>query len=169
MVQFEAIIKKFESKGEKTGWSYIEISPIIIQQLKGNYKKSFRIKGQIDDLAISKIALIPMGEGKYILPIKVAIRKKINKIKGDKVILKIQVDDSEIPINPDFMSCLIEDLEAMNHFQLLPTGHKNYFNTWINSSKTPETTAKRIAMALDALANKRNFGQMIRSHKTINN
>lgn len=43
-VQFIATIHRFESKGEKTGWTYIEIPVDIAQQLKPGNKKSFRVK-----------------------------------------------------------------------------------------------------------------------------
>ncbi len=39
MVCFSTIIKKFEEKGEKTGWTYIDIHAGIAQQLISNNKK----------------------------------------------------------------------------------------------------------------------------------
>ena len=42
MVCFSTIIKKFEEKGEKTGWTYIDIQAGIAQQLIPNNKKAFR-------------------------------------------------------------------------------------------------------------------------------
>jgi len=44
MVCFSTIIKKFEEKGEKTGWTYIDIHAGIAQQLIPNNKKAFRVK-----------------------------------------------------------------------------------------------------------------------------
>ena len=42
-IQFNAVIKKFDQKGEKTGWTYIDIPEKIAQQLIPGNKKAFRI------------------------------------------------------------------------------------------------------------------------------
>ncbi|MEJ7673490.1 MAG: DUF1905 domain-containing protein [Chitinophagaceae bacterium] len=76
MVQFSTVIKKFSNKGEKTGWTYIEISEAVAQMLKPNNKKSFRVKGSLDNYKFEGLALIPMGEGAFILALNALIRKK---------------------------------------------------------------------------------------------
>ena len=45
MIHFNAVIKKFNEQGEKTGWTYIEIPEEIASKIKPGYKKSFRVKG----------------------------------------------------------------------------------------------------------------------------
>ena len=49
MIKFSAILLKFQEQGEKTGWTYIEVPARIAQQLKLGNKKSFRVKGYLDD------------------------------------------------------------------------------------------------------------------------
>ena len=80
MICYQTIIKKFGAQGEKTGWTYIEVPAKIAQQIYPNTKKSFRVKGKLDALEISGMALIPMGEGDFILALKADVRKKIRKI-----------------------------------------------------------------------------------------
>ena len=63
MIQFTTTIQKFGKKGEKTGWTYIEIPASKAAKLKPDSKVSFRVKGNLDQLKIEKTALIPMGEG----------------------------------------------------------------------------------------------------------
>jgi hypothetical protein len=63
MVEFKTIILQFVDQGEKTGWSYISVPADIAQQIKPNNKKSFRVKGMLDGLAVGGLALMPMGEG----------------------------------------------------------------------------------------------------------
>ena len=84
-ITFTTTILRFASQGEKTGWSYIEIPAKIAEQIKPGVKKSFRVKGTIDDHVIKWVALLPMGEGHFILPINAAMRKGTGKRKGDKV------------------------------------------------------------------------------------
>src|ERR1700760_1419733 len=76
MVKFKTKILQFKERmGEKTGWSYIKVPAKIAQQLKPDNKKSFRVKGKLDDHPIGGMALIPMGGGGFILALKAAIRK----------------------------------------------------------------------------------------------
>ena len=165
MAHFKATIKKFGDHGEKTGWTYVEVPPEIIAKIKGAYKKSFRVKGRVDQVHIKNVALIPMGEGFYILCLKAGIRKELKKIKGDKVDLDLTEDISGLVLHKEFELCLSEDERALEEFKSLPHGHKNYFNNWISSAKTTETIAKRIAIVLNALSNKMNFAEMLRAEK----
>ncbi|HYJ64643.1 MAG TPA: DUF1905 domain-containing protein [Parafilimonas sp.] len=82
MVKFTTTILKFNEQGEKTGWTYIEIPADIAQQIKPNNKKSFRVKGKLDNYAIKSIALLPMGNGNFIMPLNAAMRKATGKRKG---------------------------------------------------------------------------------------
>ncbi|MEZ4689750.1 MAG: DUF1905 domain-containing protein [Ignavibacteria bacterium] len=61
MITFNTIIKKFSKKGEKTGWTYVEIPVEEAQKIYPGNKKSFRVKGYLDDFKITQTALIPMG------------------------------------------------------------------------------------------------------------
>lgn len=45
MIKYNTIILKFGTKGEKTGWTYIEIPADIAKKLKPGFKQSFRVKG----------------------------------------------------------------------------------------------------------------------------
>jgi len=81
MIKFSAILLKFSEQGEKTGWTYIEVPAEIAQQLKPNNKKSFRVKGYLDNYYFEEKALLPMGEGNFIMAIKTEIRKAISKRK----------------------------------------------------------------------------------------
>jgi hypothetical protein len=99
VIQFTTLIKKFGDQGEKTGWTYVEISAALAEKLKPNNKKSFRIRGSLDNYKFEGMALIPMGEGNFILALKADVRKKIRKQKGDSLKLLIEADNN--PVNPN--------------------------------------------------------------------
>ena len=44
----------------------------------------------------------------------------------------------------------------------MPGSHQKYYSKWIESAKTDQTRAKRIAMAVNALATGLDFGGMLR-------
>ena len=74
MVQFTATIKRFGSQGEKTGWTYFEVPPDLVQKLKPGNRKEFKVKGKLDaysfkSRAACAIAVIPF--------IKTNARKRI--------------------------------------------------------------------------------------------
>jgi len=167
MVQFNTTIKKFDSQGEKTGWTYIEIPAAIAQKLNSNNKKGFRVKGKLDDYEFSMIALLPMGGGDFIMALNAAMRKGIRKQKGAIIKVKMAVDTNDIKPPEELIECLQDEPEAFKYFKSLPKGHQNYFTNWINSAKTDPTKAKRIAATLNALNKKWDFGQMMRAMKKV--
>ena len=168
MIQFTTTIQKFAKQGEKTGWTYIEISAELASQLKPNYKKSFRVKGKLDAVEINAVALIPMGEGNFIMALKTELRKQLKKQKGASVQVAIEEDKKGYELNPAFVECLQDEPTAYSFFKTLPQGHQNYFSKWIDSAKSVETKSKRIALAVNALSKKWDYGTMIRT-QTLEN
>ena len=67
MIRFKTIILKFQKQGEKTGWTYIEVAADLAQQLKPGNKKTFRVKGKLDGYSFQQVALLPMGNGSFIM------------------------------------------------------------------------------------------------------
>jgi hypothetical protein len=167
MIAFITSIKKFDKKGEKTGWSYIEISASQAKKLKPDTKTSFRVKGKLDKCTLKQTALLPMGNGKFILPINGAIRKATGKKHGDKLKVMLELDESKFIMNADFMACVKDDPAAAAFFNTLAPGHQRYFSKWIDSAKTSQTKTKRIVMAVNALARKMGFPEMVREQKRI--
>jgi hypothetical protein len=165
MIHFTATILKFNEQGEKTGWTYIEIPADIAQQIKPNNKRSFRIKGKLDNYKISGVALMPMGNGNFIMPVNATMRKGTGKRKGAMLNIAIEEDKSPLKLNEDFLACLNDEPAALKHFNSLAGSHRNYFSKWIDSAKTEQTKTKRIAMAVSALARDLGFPEMLREDK----
>lgn len=165
MVKFSAVIEKYGRNGEKTGWTYVSVPKKIAGKINPGVRKSFRVKGTIDGFAVKQLALVPVGQGDFIIALNAEIRKGISKKVGEKIQLHLEVDVSEYRLNSDFLVCLKDDAIAFDFFQSLSKGHQNYFSKWIDSAKTLETKSKRIAMAIDGLSRKMNYGEMIRFNK----
>ena len=162
MIEFETTMLQFGEMGEKTGWRYIEVPADIAQQLKPNNKKSFRVKGFLDNYAISGFALMPMGEGKFIMPIKADIRKAIRKEAGATLTIKLEEHaDFKVYIPSDLQDCFDFDPEALIQFNSLAMSHRNYFIKWIESAKTQETRTTRIVNTMNAMLRKWPYNQML--------
>ena len=169
MVHFTTTILQFGKQGEKTGWHYIEIPAAIAQKIKPGNKKTFRVKGKLDDYQIRRIALLPVGEGSFIMALNAEIRKAIRKRKGASVQVKLEQDGTPPSPPADFIECLKDEPPAIKYFSGLAKSHQNYFCNWINSAKTEPTKAKRIAQSITALSRRQGFGEMLRSLKKEKN
>jgi len=165
MVTFTTRILKFNKQGEKTGWTYIEISARQAEQLNPGSRVGYRVKGKLDQYAIKQVALLPMGEGTFIMPLNATMRKAIGKKEGDKITVTLSVDEREIALSPDLLRCLEDEPALMKVFKSLPGSHQKYYSRWIESAKTAPTKAKRIALALDSFAKKQSFSEMMRANK----
>jgi len=164
-IKFTATILKFGDMGEKTGWRYIEIPHDLAKQLKPGWKKSFRVKGKLDAFPIKGVALLPMGEGDFIMPLNATIRKGIKKEHGDEVKVELQEDHAPFKIDKDLKEAITFEKEANIFWNKLPKSEQRYFSKWISSAKTKETKSKRIVQAIIALERKQKFGPMLRALK----
>jgi hypothetical protein len=166
MIEFKTIILQFGEQGDKTGWRYIEIPADLAQIMKPGNKKAFRVRGAIDSFAIEGFALMPMGEGKFIMPIKAEIRKSIRKEAGAMVTVKLEEHkDFKVLVPADLQDCFDFDPEALTQFESLAMSHRNYFIKWIESAKTDETRAKRIINTVNAMLRNWDYNVMIREMK----
>ncbi|MBK8847942.1 MAG: DUF1905 domain-containing protein [Bacteroidetes bacterium] len=144
-IEFEAVLYKFDKKGEKTGWTYIEIPADLASEISEGTRKSFRVKGSIDKFKISGVALLPMGEGDFILPVNNEMRKGIGKREGAHVHVKLMTDKIAYELNADLVECLNDDEMASKTFYAMPQSHQNYYSKWVDSAKTDATKGVRIS------------------------
>lgn len=165
MITFQTELLKFGAKGEKSGWTYIEITASMAEQLNPGTRTSFRVKGSIDQYTLSQVALVPMGEGDFILAVNTTMRKALRKEAGAKVTVTLALDASAVQLSADLLACLEDAPEAKAYFDKLPGSHQKYYTRWIESAKTPGTKAKRITQAIMGMTQKMDFGETLRHFK----
>ncbi|GAA4330069.1 hypothetical protein GCM10023149_35120 [Mucilaginibacter gynuensis] len=164
MIEFSTIILRFGEMGEKTGWTFIEIPADIAQELKPGNRKSFRVRGKLDSHPIAGVALMPMGDGKFIMALNADMRKGIRKSEGAMLKLQLEEDTEFIVTVPDDLAeCFEYEPEAFGFFNSLAKSHRNYFIKWIDSAKTQPTRDKRIALTVNAMVKRWDYSQMIRA------
>ena len=165
MISFKTILLKFDRQGEKTGWTYFIIPEKIADKLNPGVKRSFRVKGAIDDHKIKAVSLLPMGEGDFIMPVNATMRKAIMKQKGDSIKVSLELDSTPVKISATLLECMEDDPDAKAYFNKLPGSHQKYYSNWIESAKTDVTKTKRIALAMNAFSKKMSFSEMMRMQK----
>jgi len=168
MLTFSTTILKFGDKGEKTGWRYIEVPLDITEELMPGNRKSFRVRGFLDQERFEGVALVPMGEGAFIMALNAAMRKAVRKEEGAVIQVKMEVHEGFFLVMPPELEEYLDDDEAaQTYFNSLSRGMQNYFLNWIGSAKTAETRLKRIVNTANAMSAKQDFGQMVRSLKKV--
>jgi hypothetical protein len=165
--KFNAILTRFDEQGEKTGWTYISISEDLANRLNPGNKKSFRVKGRLDLFTLEGVALLPMGDGSFIMPVNATMRKAIRKRKGAMVHVEITKDDKPPALSKDLLDCLEDDPEAKAFFFSLPPSHRNYYSKWVESIKSPEGKISRIADVVNAMNRKWSFSALMRYRKSL--
>lgn len=166
MIEFSTMILQFAEQGEKTGWTYIEIPADIAQQMKPGNKKSFRVRGLLDAFPVSGMALMPMGEGNFIMALKAEVRKGIRKNAGAILQVKLEEDtDYKVEMPAELQECFDFEPEAFEFFNSLAKSHREYFIKWIDGAKTNETRAKRIVNTVNAMLRKWPYNVMMREMK----
>ena len=164
MVEFTTIILQFNEQGEKTGWTYIEIPADLAQQMKPGNKKSFRVRGMLDAFPVQGMALMPMGEGNFIMALKAEVRKGIHKNAGAMLQARLEEDkDFKVEMPADLQECFDFEPDAFEFYNSLAKSHREYFIKWIDSAKTNETRAKRIVNTVNAMLRKWSYNEMIRA------
>ncbi|MBC7567034.1 MAG: DUF1905 domain-containing protein [Pedobacter sp.] len=167
MIEFKAEIERFAEMGEKTGWSYIFLPAAMAQEIKKDCKKSFRVKGKLDNVEIEGVATVPMGEGDFIIALKASLRKQLRKEAGRVVDVQLEEDkDFKIEIPQDLEICLSDERKLLESFLKLPKSHQNWYINWLNSAKTDPTRTNRIVKIISAMDKGQTFGEMIRDGKS---
>ncbi len=165
MIKYTTTIHKFDKQGEKTGWTYIELPADIAQEIFPDNKKSFREKGKLDAFAIKSVAVMPMGDGSFIMALNANMRKGIGKKHGAMLQVQLTKDDDAFELNSELLACLKEDKEAQEFFESLAPSHQRYFSKWIDDAKTEPTKVKRLTECILALSQQKDYGTMIRALK----
>ncbi|WP_367868432.1 DUF1905 domain-containing protein [Pedobacter sp. WC2423] len=166
MITFESEIERFSKMGEKTGWTFVAIPKDIANQIKPDCRKSFRVKGFLDELPVAGLSFIPMGEGDFILALNSGIRKQLKKEEGAKLNLQLEEDKTfKIEMPEDLELCLLEERHFLENFLNLPKSHQNYYINWLNTAKTETTRIKRLTQIVIAMDKQQNFSEMMRSNK----
>lgn len=147
LVDEEYLLQKFPGKG---GWTYAAIPEVL--QSKNTPFGWVKVRGSIDGYPLKQYKLMPMGNGQLFLPVKAAIRKKINKRDGDYVKVVLYPDNSSLEIPDEILECFKnEPKQLFTTFCSFTEGKQKAYLDWIYNAKSNETKATRIIKMMDRL------------------
>lgn len=121
----------------------------------------------LDNHPIQKTSLLPVKEGRFMLPINAGIRKATGKQAGDKLKISLEVDDRKLTLSADLIKCLKDDPQAMKFFKSLSPSNQRYYSKWIDGAKTAPTKTKRLVICLIALGKKMNYTALLQNYKSF--
>lgn len=147
IVDIHIMLEKFPGKG---GWTYAALPGV--QPDKRNPFGWIKVKGYIDEVYIEQYHLMPMGNGQLFLPVKAAIRKKINKQAGDSIRVVLYRDDRPLQVPEELLTCLEDEPAALQFFNHLPDTEKKRIIDHIYSAKRADTRIERMAAAINAMS-----------------
>lgn len=171
MISFIAELMRMGQNGEKTGWTYFYVPNAVAEALKPGQKASFRVKGMLDEFPIKLVATIPMGsraevdDTSFIIPVNADMRRGIGKEAGATVRVTLDLDTDPLPQSDDLLLCLADEPTALANFEKMPLSHRNYYFKWIESAKTHETKAKRIANTVTGMARSLTYAEILKLGK----
>jgi Bacteriocin-protection, YdeI or OmpD-Associated/Domain of unknown function (DUF1905) len=129
------------------------------------YKKSYRVKGKIDNVSIRAGAILPMGEGNFIFAVNASLRNQLKRAEGGEVNVQFEEDDDIIKLSAELLQSINNEPQAAKYFNALPPSHKNQYSTWVKSAKSEQIIAKRIATVIKACSMQMSYGEMMRASK----
>jgi hypothetical protein len=159
--------KIIKAPKDKSSWSYIILGKRQVAKLNPSSGKSFRVKGRLDDFPIKFKSLLPLGDGRFLLPINAEMRKGTGKQAGDTLRVSFTLDKSTKRLSHELLECLRDEPTALAFFNTLNRSGQHYFSDWIASARTQDTKAERITLAVTALANRQTFTQMRVLNKVV--
>lgn len=95
---------------------------------------------------------MPMGNGKFFLPVKAEIRKKIKKDAGDYVHIILYPDNEPLEVPEEMLLCLRDEPVSLKFFSMLSESERKFYIDWVYSAKKEETKIDRLAKTINRLA-----------------
>jgi hypothetical protein len=138
-LEWEDTLLRFGPMGEKTDWTYLPVAAQMAEKLFPGRRTSFKVCGLLDGIRVEQLALIPIGDGNFIIPVEAQLRRQLGKAAGALVKVSLSVDTSEYVMNGLLTECLDDDLPAKAYFQTLAPSHQRYFSKWIDAAKIDAT------------------------------
>jgi hypothetical protein len=154
-----------QKQANKGGWTYVVLSDIPTNEK--DRLGLVRVCGWIDTYELKQFNLLPMKDGNMLLPLKMAVRKKIGKQEGDTVHVVLYADDSPVVIPDDLLVCLLDSEKAHQYFLSLSDSNQKYYIDWIEEARKMDTKVERLSKMIERLEKGLRFYDWPRKDETL--
>ena len=110
--------------------------------------------------------MIPMGGGTFIIPIKAAIRKRLEKKKAIKLFLKLEEDLKEYQLDKELVLCLKDEPIAYGKFK----NFRSRIRIIIRNGSVVQRHRKQIAENwnwINGMLNDQTMAEMLKANREL--
>jgi hypothetical protein len=145
MTTFRAVLERHGKTA--TG---IEVPATVVEDLGAGKRPAVRVTLNGAHAYASTIATYG---GTYLIGVSASNREAAGVAAGDELEVTLEVDHSsrETEVPPDLAEALSGAHDALERFEKLTPTQRGYFSDAVTSAKQPETRARRVEKAIDAL------------------
>ena len=150
-LQFTAIL---EESNNKLWGGHFQVPSVIAQSFEvaegGNTRRVVCI---LNDTMEYQCAILPYGEGRFVITVNKKTQKQLNLHFGSTVSVALKPDESEygLPMPEEFQEVLNQDPEGNAYFQALTDGKKRTFLYIIAQPKSSDLRIKRALTIVEHL------------------
>ena len=147
MIEFTSVVSMLDSA---VYGHYLPVPPQVSKQFKNTDR---RVKCILNGKVNIHCALMPKGEGAYMILMHKDLRKKLNAALGDSVRIQLEKDTTEygIPLSEELKELWEIDPEAYEVFHTLTKGKQRSLIYIVNQGKRSETRVKKAVAILEYL------------------
>ncbi|MBC5775912.1 DUF1905 domain-containing protein [Pontibacter sp. KCTC 32443] len=130
---------------------YIEVPPVVVQQLGGTFK--VRVLCTINNKLTFQGGLVALGGGSGYISINNKQLKQLGLQSGDKVEITLQEDTTEygMEVPEELKELLNQDTEGKRRFELLPPGKQRYIIYYVGGVKSSQLRIDRALLLINNL------------------
>lgn len=154
-IAFTAVLVRSENKL----WGcHFEVPAGIVRQLSDGGSR--RVRCRLNDQAEYQCAMLPHGNGTFVITVNKTLRDKLGLTYGSEVRAALRKDDSRygLPMPEEFSELLAQDREGSKLFHALTPGKQRTLLYIVNGPKQQD---KRIAHSLVVIRHlKKNHGKI---------
>lgn len=147
-VTFEAPLERPDAPG---AWTFVR-APLDLTAIYGA-RGNIKVIGVINGHPYRGSAM-PYGDGTHFLVVNKTLREALGVTLGDVVRMTIRPDSAPRIVDAplDLAAALPANAAAQAYFDRLAPSHRKAYVEWIEAAKRPETRARRVASAVELLA-----------------
>ena len=150
-LQFTAIL---EESNNKLWGGHFQVPIVIARSFEiaqgGNTR---RVVCTLNDTIEYQCAILPYGEGRFVITVNKKIQKQLNLVFGSAVQVVLKKDDSVygLPMPEEFQEVLNQDAEGHTYFEALTDGKKRTFLYIVAQPKNSDLRIKRALIIVEHL------------------
>jgi hypothetical protein len=132
-------------------WTYLTVPPEVAARL--GTAARIPVVAEVEGVSFTSSVMTGPEQSRYLV-VNRSVRDQAGVTEGDTVSVRLRVDTAErrVEAPSDLTEALAAAPTARETYEALSYSRQKEYVTWIEAAKRPETRQRRLAKALDLLA-----------------